>query len=113
MSCSRSHCAPNRVATRFGARIGEHAPHLAHRGRAGVRSAAAGRGLDELRVGHGAPEEERQPRREIEVGDAIGLAGAQRRRRLLEAEHEARIGEHRLQRQPDAAFEIACLRPLL
>ena len=41
---------------------------------AGVRSAAARRRLQQLRVGHRAPEEERQARREIEIGDCEGLA---------------------------------------
>ena len=63
--------------------------------------------LQQLGIGCGAPEEERQTRREIRVGDAIALPGTNGRRRLFEAEHEARAGENRLQRESNAALEIA------
>ena len=56
-----------------GARIGEHAARLLSRP-AGVDSSRRPRGGDELLVGRHAPEEERQPRCEIDVGDAIGAA---------------------------------------
>ena len=50
--------------------VGEHAPHLGleHRG---VAQLAAGRGLDQLVVGQAAPEEERQPRRQLEVAHPV------------------------------------------
>ncbi len=112
MSCRRSHCAPNRVATASDRGILEHPADLTIE--PGRRSQpAAGRGLDQFLVGHGAPEEERQARREIEVGNPVGLPGAQRRRRLLETEHESRIGQNGLQRQANAGFEVAVLPSLL
>ncbi len=43
------------------------------------------------------------------VVDAIGLSGFQRRRRLLDAEQEARAGENGLHREADAALEIPAL----
>jgi hypothetical protein len=47
------------------------------------------------------------PHRKNDVVDAIRLAGAQRLRRLFEPEHEARVGENRLDRQAHAVLEIA------
>ena len=46
---------------------------------AGVFERPACRRVHQLGIGHRAPQEERQARRQIEVADAIGLAGAQRR----------------------------------
>ena len=68
---------------------------------------------DQLLVGRRAPEEERQPRREVDVGDAIGAARARVGRRLLEAEDEVRARENRFERRAHAALEAALRRAAL
>ena len=75
---------------------------------AGVASAPRDAAGDQLVVGPAAPEEERQPRREVETVERDTPVPARTvRRRLLEAEDEVRAREHRLQRRADAGFEVA------
>ena len=54
-----------------------------------------------------APEEEREPRGHVEVGERIHRAGRRARRVALDPQRELGAGEHALQRQLDAALEIA------
>ena len=68
-SCSRSHWAAKRRAERLGARVGEHPPRLPSRA-PGAVSLPLLASADQLLVGRRAPEEEREPRGEVEVGDA-------------------------------------------
>ena len=96
---------------RFGARIGEHPPDLLLEGRRRVQR-VGGRQLDQLGVRHRVPDEERQPRRQVDVADPVGLPGLGQRRRALEAEHELRAGQQRLQRRLDAGLEVVALASL-
>ena len=64
------------------ARIGEHPPHLPIED-AGSRSLSANRQVEQLIVRDAAPEEERQARGELDVGETIGGARARRRRDRL------------------------------
>ena len=96
-----------RVHQRVGARIGDHAPHLRfeHARRA---QPAGDRQVQQLVVGNAAPEEERQPARQLEIGDAM-----RRRRReapagsLLRAEQERRTGENPREAGANAGVEVA------
>ena len=74
--------AGERVHQRVGARIGDHAPHLRleHARRA---QPAGDRQVQQLVVRDAAPEEERQPARQLEIGDAMRRAGGQAARVLL------------------------------
>jgi hypothetical protein len=69
-------------------------------------------GVDELVVGQAAPQEERQPRRELEVADAIERARRRARRIVLDAEQELRRHENVGERRLHAGLEIAALRAL-
>ena len=80
---------------------------------AGVPSAPLRRGRDQLVVRTAAPEEERQPRRQVEVVDLVGLPGARAGRRFLQPEDEVRAREDRLQRRADADLEPAGLALVL
>ena len=59
-------------------RIGEHAPHLLLEHRRILAACPAAASVDQLVVRDAAPQEERQPRRQLEIADAIALAGRQR-----------------------------------
>ena len=74
-SCSRSHCAANRVdsASERGSASMRRTCFSSTAGFLSVDRAAA---LNELLVGDRAPQEERQPRREIDIADPIRLAGS-------------------------------------
>ena len=89
---------------RVGARIGQHPLHLRLKHRRRVQRLGARRGQQTI-VGNRAPQEEREPRGEFEI--VYLIVGASRRGRglLLEAEHEVRTGQHRLQAEPHAFFE--------
>ena len=68
---------------------------------AGLRSRAAAGQVEQLVVGNAAPQEERQPRRQLDVADADRPRRARRVGRIaLDAEHELRAREDALQRQP-------------
>ena len=58
---------------RFGARIVEHAPHLLLEHRRVLQPALLGQ-VEQLLVRNAAPQEERQPRRELDVADAVRAA---------------------------------------
>ena len=92
---------------RVGARVVEHSPHLMlqHRGIAQPRALGE---IEELRVGNGAPQEERQPRRELEVADAMRRAA---RGIALDAKQELGRHEHRLDRGLDAVLEFTRAGP--
>ena len=106
------------VDQRLGALVGQHAAHLLleHRG---VLEAPVHRGIEQLVVGNAAPQEERQPRRQLEIVDAIGAGLARCPRSLgggglaLDAEQERRARQHRAQRHLDAVLEAAVGAPLL
>ena len=105
-SCSRSHCAAKRVdsARERGSAI---IRFTCRSKTAGVAERAVAADLQQLLIRQRAPQEERQPRREIDVGDAIAaVAGL---RRLLDAEHEARVGEDPLDAEPDPVVEVAAV----
>ena len=104
---------PRKLSTSdCGPLIGQHPPHLTVERRRPVQR-AAGRRVEQLVVRNAAPEEERQPRGEVEVGHAIGSARRESRRIALGAEDELRAGEHTPQRQIDAAVEAAAVLPAL
>ena len=89
---------------RVGPRVGEHPPDLGrqHAGRAET----AGRGQVQQRlIGDAAPEEERQPRRELDVADAAGGARAQAGRVALDPVEERRAGQHAREARADAGVE--------
>ena len=93
-------------AERVGARIGEHAPRLLLE-RAGRGELVLRRQRLQLRIGRRAPDEIRQPRREIDVGDAIGAARVRGVRLFLEPEDEMRAREDRLEHFAHAVFKPA------
>ena len=69
-------------------------------------------GANQLRVRHRAPQEERQPRRDVFIGEPeVGVADAGRL--LFEPEQEARAHQDRLRRQANAGFEAALLASLV
>ncbi len=70
---------------------------------------AGRRHAQQLIVRDAAPQEERQPRRELEVADAIDRAGRNVRRIALDAERELRAGQNPLQRRLHARVECALL----
>ena len=61
----------------------------------------------QLVVGDAAPEEERQPRRQVDVVQLKRRAGSDAGRRPLEAKHELGMDQDELQREPDAGVEAA------
>ena len=69
------------------------------------RQLLALRGGNQFLVGRLAPEEERQPRGEVDVGDAIGAARARVGRRLLETEDEIGARQDRFERGAHAGLE--------
>ena len=70
---------------------------------AGFCSLPCAASAEQLVVGNAAPEEERQPRRQLEIAEAIGGARRHAGRVALDAEQELRAGEDAAQRQLDAA----------
>jgi hypothetical protein len=76
--------------------------------RRSCRSSTAGE-LQQLVVRDRAPQEERQPRGELDVAQPVGLAGGHRRGIALDAPDELRTGQDALQRELDAALEPAIL----
>ena len=59
------------LGQRLGLRILQHAAHLLLEHRRVVRSRPCAATLQQLLVGRRAPEEERQPRRQVDVADAV------------------------------------------
>src|SRR5262249_41415702 len=87
-------------------RIRQHPAHLAlERGRV-LQLAAFRRGQQRL-VWNAAPQEERQPRRELEVADAVDRAARRTGRILFDAEEEGRRDENALDAGLNAAIEAA------
>ena len=91
---------------RFGTLIGEHPFHLRFE-RRGIAQLAVFGETKQLIVRDAAPEEERQPRGELEIADAVGRALRRLRRIALDAEQEFRIDEDPLHRGFDAVLETA------
>ena len=89
---------------RLRAWVREHARNLRFQD-GGLREAALGGEVEQFVVRDRGPEEEREPRREVEVRDGIALTGGRFGGRLFEAEDERRAGEDRLQRGPDPHLE--------
>ena len=69
-----SHCAAKLSTSAFDLRIGQHPPDLALEHRR-ILELALRRDAQQLVVGNAAPQEERQPRRELEIADRIDRAG--------------------------------------
>ena len=88
-------------------RIAQHAPHLLLQLRR-IAQPSANRRLSQVVVRNAAPEEERQPRREVHIADAIGGAGRRRCGLALDAEEEARSGQDALEPSLDAGVEAVC-----
>ena len=63
--------------------------------------------FQQLIVRDAAPEEEGEPRRELDIADAMGAGGCRAARILLDAKQEFRRHEKRLERLFDAVIEIA------
>jgi len=69
------------------------------------------RNVQQFLVRNAAPDEERQPRCELDVADAIRRAGSDARGITLDAEQELRADEQSLDRPLDAEIEAALLGP--
>ena len=93
---------------RVRARVVEHAPHLLAQRRGLVELVVDGE-REQLVVGDAAPEEERQPRGELDVAQPVDLAGRDVVGGALEAEHELGGRENSAQRHLDAGLEAALL----
>ena len=107
-SCSRSHCAANRVAS------------ASDRGSASIRVTCrlspAGVRRPPWAAAFTSSASGTVPHRKNDSRDArswslepVGLAGARRRRHCLEPEDEARAGQDGLQRVADGVLEVALL----
>ena len=75
---------------RLGARIGQHPPHLLLQHRRVVQLALRSARSQQLVVGNAAPQEERQPRRQLQVADAMNRSRRRARRIVFSAEDEFR-----------------------
>ena len=94
----------------LGAGIGQHAPHLPPQ-HVRVTQLTARRDVQQLVVREAAPEEERQPRRQLQVTDRVYRAGPRIHRVALDAEQELRIDEDALQGPLDPGVESARVPP--
>jgi hypothetical protein len=65
--------------------------------------------VDQLVIRNAAPEEEREPRGQIEIAQAIGRAGGDACRFTFEPEQELRVDQQPRQRALDAALEAGAL----
>ena len=100
------------VDQRVRAGIGQHPADLAvEYGR--VAQPARRCRVQQLLVGNAAPQEERQPRGELQIGDPVGRLGSDTGRVLLDAEKEIRADQNPLQRQLDAGLESTAVPPRL
>ena len=88
------------------ARIGQHAPHLRFQGFVAAQRTFP-RQRHELVVGRRPPEEEGQPRGQVDIVDSERLARLDAGRRLLHAEHEVRARQDGRQGGADARLEAA------
>ena len=93
------------------ARVGEHPARLPLE-LGGVAQLAAYRRVEQLVVGQAAPEEERQPRRQLQVADVVRGDGPAAVGIELDPEQELRVDENRAQRAAYAGVEVAA-RPAL
>ncbi len=94
---------PGEVASRATARADRRASAApAARARRAGCSSPRSASVEQFVVGNAAPQEERQPRGQLEVADAIGRARRDARRILLDAEQELAADQHRAQRRLDA-----------
>ena len=90
---------------RLCSRIGKHPPRLPREHFWLTQHVARG-DLQQFVIGNAAPEEERQPRRQLQIAESIrGLRGNSRRL-LLDAEQELATDQDRAQRGLDAGLEI-------
>ncbi len=79
----------------------------------GVLQSSARRGVEQLVVRDAAPEEERQPRGELEIGQPVRGTSGDARGIALGAEEEVGIDQNPLERELDAGIEaLPSLRPL-
>ena len=98
------------VGQRARLRVGQHAPDLPFEFRRLVQPLLRGHS-QQFVVGDAAPEEKGESRGKIEIVDAIGLAGRDRARLLLESKQEARIHQDVRERMLHARLESACFLP--
>ncbi len=69
-----SHCAAKLFTSASARVVGQHAAHLLLE-HGGILEAPLHGRIEELIVGNAAPEKKRQPRGQLEIVDAIGIAG--------------------------------------
>ena len=84
--------------------VAQHPPHLPLEDRR-VLQLAAHRHVEQFVVRNAAPEEERQTRRELDIGDAIRRACREMCRIDLDAEEEVGSDQHALERRLDRLIE--------
>ena len=94
------------------ARIGEHASHLLIE-HAGLAQLARDREVEQLVVRNAAPQEERQTRGELDVGETIRGSGSDFAGIGLDAEQKIRADQQTLERRADAVVEISARRTLI
>ena len=85
--------------------IGEHPPYFLLQDRPVLQHPRV-RQIEEAVVGNAAPEQEGQPGRELDVADAIDLAGCGVPRRPLDAVEELDVGQDALEPAAHARFEV-------
>ena len=88
-----SHCSAKLVTSDLRPRVGQHPPHLLLE-HVGLAELARARDVEQLVVGDAAPQEERQPRRQLEVADAVRRLRRDAGGILLDAEQELRTHQH-------------------
>ena len=93
-------------AEHIGPRISEHAGDLRVEVRGAREPARLGQ-AQQFCVGRRRPQEERQPRRQVEIAEGVGLSGLGRQRSVLETKYEARARQDAFERHADALFEAA------
>ena len=101
-----SHC-PAKLLTKADERLSASIRRDLRREHVGVLQTSVARGAHQRLVGQAAPEEEREPRRQLGVGDAIRRAGGNRRRLGFRTEHERRTGKNATKAELNAVLERA------
>ena len=101
-----------RVPSASDARIGQHPARLLLE-RARRRQLALARQRQQLLIGRRAPQEERQARREVDVGDAVGLPGRASSGSFSRRKMKCGLARIASSACADAAFEPALGRALL
>src|SRR5438477_6439621 len=91
---------------RRGPRISQHPSNLLLQ-HGWVAQLSSLRHSQELIVWNAGPEEERQPRRQLEIADPVGHSGPDVGRVALHPEQKCRLNEERLQRPLDPGLEIS------